>query len=254
MINLIQFKEKTEKGWYLLISRRKASELILEELQAMIRDGQFSPGDRLPPEAELARMFGVSRAPVREALSVLEAAGIIDCRQGGGNYVRPVSGFSLLEPVVLKVMDYQQVLYLLEVRQILETEASALAARRRDEEDLANIEKALQEFQRVTENEKAVGEEEDFAFHRAVVEAAHNPVLVRIVDDISDLYRKCLAITLAKNVGLRRKREQVLKEHTAIFEAIKEGEANLASAQANVHLEKVRMKIVKLIGPETENK
>ncbi|WP_027718044.1 FadR/GntR family transcriptional regulator [Desulfovirgula thermocuniculi] len=230
-----------------MINRRKAWELIVDELKAMIQKGQYKPGDRLPSEAELAKMFGVSRSPVREALSVLEAAGIIASRQGGGSYVRAGCGSSLLEPLILEAMDYKQVLYLLEVRQILETEAAALAAERRDEEDLAAMREALVRFRLITEDETAIGEEEDFAFHRAVVAATHNPVLIRIVDDISDLYRKCLSVTLAKNVGFRRKREQVFKEHEAIFEAIKEGQANLARVQANVHLEKVKEKVKMLL-------
>ncbi|RKO65838.1 FadR/GntR family transcriptional regulator [Desulfofundulus salinus] len=237
-----------------MIGRRKAWELIVEELRAMIRQGRFKPGDRLPSEAELAKMFGVSRSPIREALSVLEAAGIIASRQGGGSYVRAMSGPSLLESVILEAMDYKQALHLLEVRQILETEAAALASERRDEEDLAAMEEALLKFKLVTEDEGAIGDEEDFAFHRAVVVAAHNPVLIRIVDDISDLYRKCLSVTLAKNVGFRRKREQVFKEHAAIFEAIKEMQTNLARVQASVHLEKVKEKVKKLLESLEKNK
>ncbi|WP_459997630.1 FadR/GntR family transcriptional regulator [Paradesulfitobacterium aromaticivorans] len=237
-----------------MISRRKASEQIVEELMRMIQYGHYAYGDRLPSENELAKMFGVSRSPVREALSVLTASGMIESRQGGGSYVKAAFEVPVLQPLVDKVMDVKDTLYLLEMRQMIEPEAAALAAQRRDERDLEHLEKALIRFETVSGDEKAIGDEEDFAFHRAVVVAARNPIMLDIVDYISKHYHRSLALTLAQNVGRQRKRQQVYKEHVAIFEAIKEKHSDLAKVQSQVHLEKVWEKITGSFGSATENK
>ena len=235
-----------------MIPRRKASEQIVEELMRMIQYGQYVQGDRLPSENELAKMFGVSRSPVREALSVLAASGIIESHQGGGSYVTAAIEAPKLQPLVDKVSDLNDILYLLEMRYMLEPGAATMAAQRGDEKDLENIREALARFGAVTDNEEAIGEEEDFAFHRAVVLAAHNPILLDIVDYVSKHYHRSMAQTLAKNVGLQRKRQQVYKEHVAIFEAINDKHPDLAKVQSQVHLEKVWEKITGSSGPTIE--
>lgn len=226
-----------------MISRRKASEQIVEELMRMIQYGHYAQGDRLPSENELAKMFGVSRSPVREALSVLTTSGIIESRQGGGSYVKAALDSPVLQPLVDKVMDLKDTLYLLEMRQMIEPGAAALAALRCDKQDLENMERALSRVEAVSSNDQAVGEGEDFSFHRAIVAAAHNPIMLDIIDYISEHYHRSLALTLTQNVGRQRKRQQVFKEHLAIFEAIRDRHADLAKVQSEVHLQKVREKI-----------
>ncbi|MDI6881030.1 MAG: FadR/GntR family transcriptional regulator [Desulfitobacteriaceae bacterium] len=236
-----------------MIARRKASEQIVEELMRMIQYGHYVQGDRLPSENELAKMFGVSRSPVREALSVLTASGMIESRQGGGSYVKAAFEGPVLQPLVDKVMDLKDTLYLLEMRQMLEPGAAALAAQRRDELDLENIKETLIRFGDVSGDDKAIGEEEDFAFHRALVVAAHNPILLDIVDYVSKHYHRSLTLTLTQNIGLWRKRQQVYKEHEAIFEAIQEKQSDLAKVQSRVHLEKVWEKITGSLPKSTDN-
>lgn len=226
-----------------MISRRKASEQIVEELMRMIQYGHYAQGDRLPSENELAKMYGVSRSPIREALSVLTASGMIESYQGGGSYVKAVIESPELRQLVDRVRDINDILYLLEMRHMLEPGAAAMAAQRGNEKDLENIKEALTRFGTVTDDEDAIGEEEDFTFHRAVVVAAHNPILLDILDYVSKHYHRSLALTLAENVGLQRKRQQVYKEHVAIFEAIKDKHPDLAKVQSQVHLENVWEKI-----------
>ncbi|HUW65384.1 MAG TPA: FadR/GntR family transcriptional regulator [Spirochaetia bacterium] len=231
-----------------MICRHKASEQIFEELMRMIRFGHYVQGDRLPSENRLAEMFGVSRSPVREALSVLTASGIIESKQGGGSYVKAAIEAPVLQKIIEKAVDFKDILHLLEMRQMLEPEAAYLAAQRRTEEDLANIEQALVGFGTVTEDGQAIGEEEDFALHRALVVAAHNPILLDIVDYVSKHYRRSLALTLAQNIGLWQKRQQVYNEHMAICAAVRDRQADLAKVQSQVHLDKVRQKVTGFLG------
>ena len=225
------------------IKRMKVSEQIVEEIKRLIREGVYPPESKLPSEAELAKMFGVSRSPVREALSVLVASGLIESRQGGGSVVKSTQITDLIEQVALEMIDIQQVLHLLEMRTILETEAAALAAERRKEQHLLQLKRALDDFGKMIKDDNDIGLEADFAFHLAVGEASHNPVLLQVLNNISDLYRKSLKFTLKQNRGLQRKKEKVVNEHRLIYEAMKNQDSESARKYMREHLLNVRKKL-----------
>lgn len=225
------------------IQRRKVSEQVLDELKRMIKEGQFPPNSKLPSETELAKMFKVSRAPVREALSVLAASGLIESKQGGGSWVKDVQLNDMLAATTLEMVSNEQVLYLLETRMILETEAAALAAQRFQETDLEALKQAQNEFQRIVEEEESIGDRADVDFHLAVVRASHNPILIQMVENIADLYHKVLRFTLKQNVGWQRKREQVFAEHEAIVSAIRQRDGQLARQKMAEHLAHVQEKL-----------
>ncbi len=226
------------------VKRKKMSEQIFEEIQALIKDGTFPADQKLPSETELAKMFQVSRAPVREALSVLAATGMVESRQGGGNWVRQVELTNFLEQVTMEMVQIEQVFDLLEMRTIVESEAAALAAQRYQEEDLKALEEALHAFgQTMLGDQTSVGDEADYHFHHMIVKASYNPFLIQTIENISDLYQKAMMFSLQKNVGLKMKRESVYKEHEAIFQAIKNREPELAATQMKKHLQTARIKL-----------
>ncbi|MDQ0177809.1 FadR/GntR family transcriptional regulator [Bacillus chungangensis] len=225
------------------IQRKKISEQIAIELKKLIKEKRFPPGSKLPSENELAKMFGVSRSPVREALSVLEASGLVDSKQGGGNYVTEVNLVNLLDSYMFEVIDVKEVFYLLEMRTIVESEAAALAAIRWKDDDLLAIKKALDEFAITMEDEQSIGHEADFAFHHEVVKASYNPFLLHSVDSLRDLYEKTLNFSLKQNIGMPRKREQVLSEHLAIFKSIESRDSKAAAYNMKRHLINTRIKL-----------
>lgn len=190
-------------------------------------------------------MFGVSRTPVREALSILEASGMIKSTQGGGTVVQPVSITNLMEETTLEMVDVDEVLQLLEVRMILESQTAALAAKRRSEEDLKQMEKALGEIRRAIETQEAIGHEQDILFHQAIVDASHNPVLKQTMVGISNLYYKAVRFSLKKNVGFYEKRKQVLEEHITIKEAVARRDSEAAREAMLIHLRNARTKLEK---------
>ncbi|TWI58073.1 FadR/GntR family transcriptional regulator [Halalkalibacter nanhaiisediminis] len=225
------------------IQRRKISEQVLEEIKALIKNGTFKPDEKLPSEMELAKMFQVSRSPVREAISVLAATGMVESRQGGGNWVRKVEFAEMLEQVTIELVDIKQVYELLELRTIIESEAAALAAKRHDQKDIIELEEALHVLgENMLNNRGSIGDAEDFKFHKTIVRASKNPFLVQTIENISDLYQKALKFSLKQNVAYE-KRESVFHEHQAIFEAIKNRDSEAAAENMKKHLRTARMKL-----------
>ncbi|TKC18097.1 FadR/GntR family transcriptional regulator [Robertmurraya kyonggiensis] len=225
------------------IKREKVSSLVLEELKKMIKSGEFPYNSKLPSETELAKMFGVSRSPVREALSVLAASGLIESTQGGGSWVREVNLAEMLEHVQFEMVKVQQVQDLLEMRTIIESEAAFLAAKRYKPQDIVDLEEALEAFRKASEDQFKIGYEEDYAFHRIIVRAAYNPFLTQTMENVSELHVKSLMFSLEKNLGWEEKRKEVFTEHVNIFNAIKNGDGIAARTAVIEHLTNTRIKL-----------
>lgn len=221
----------------------KMSEQILEQLKTMIQNGEFPPETKLPSENELAKMFGVSRAPVREAISVLVASGLVESRQGGGNYVNKVLLVNLLDSVALEMVSAEEIYDLLELRTIIESEAAAFAAVRHTSEDLQKIKIALDEFEKTIKDEQEIGYEADFLFHQEIVAASKNGFIIQTVGNLRDLYKQTLNYSLKQNIGQARKRQQVYQEHLAIYKAIENKEPEKAAYYMKRHLINARHKL-----------
>jgi GntR family transcriptional repressor for pyruvate dehydrogenase complex len=134
------------------VTPRRPRTLALELVDALgerIQDGRLSPGDKMPTEAAVMQEFGVSRTVVREAISKLQAAGLIDTRHGVGSFVvgamQAHAGFRLAPE---KMATLRDVVAVLELRIGIETEAAGLAAQRRTARDLAALREALDQFER----------------------------------------------------------------------------------------------------------
>ncbi|MEW9503095.1 FadR/GntR family transcriptional regulator [Jeotgalibacillus marinus] len=225
------------------VKKTKLSHQILIQLKKMIQDEIFPSKSKLPSENELAKMFGVSRAPVREAISVLVASGLVECRQGGGNYVNEVSLVNLLDSATLEMVSVEEVYDLLEMRTIVETAAVSLAATRHTKKDLANIKMALDEFSKTINDEQTIGDEADFLFHQEIVNASKNSFIIQTVGNLRELYKQALTFSLKKNVGHKRIREQVFQEHLSIYEAIHLKDPETAAFHMKRHLTNARIKL-----------
>jgi len=225
-----------------MIPKEKISQKISRELLVMIEEGKFPPGSKLPTEMELANLFDVSRMPIREALSVLRALGIITSQQGGGSYVEEVIPTSLSKHFHIQKADGESIRHLFEMRKILEPEAAYLAACRRTSDELEKMREVLKWMEQDFIFNDKTGREADFEFHQTIIRATHNSVMVLMLENLSSLYNKVLDITLKQNVGLQRKKEIVYKEHENIFLAIEAEEPELAKVQSIIHLKNVEKK------------
>lgn len=230
------------------VRTKKVYEEIVQQVKELIAKGVLRPGDKLISERELADKLQVSRASVREALSVLESMGIIEIRPGEGTFVKETAGESIVEPLVLMVVKDRETGYaLLEVRKILEVEGAALAASRATDEDLQRIEECLKEMRAEVERGD-LGDVGDYKFHYALAEATHNPVLVRVMSTISDLLAQGLRSSRLRLFSLSGMPQTLLAQHTRIYEALKGRDPDGARKAMQDHLNFVEEGLRKVEG------
>nr|WP_157374398.1 FadR/GntR family transcriptional regulator [Salipiger sp. CCB-MM3] len=211
---------------------------VYHSLHARIVNGEYPANEKLPAEMQLAEEFGVSRPVLRSALEKLREEGMVVSRQGAGSFVRAnVSpaplGFSKVETLA----DIQRCY---EFRINLETEAAALAAERRNAELLGEIEKAL-DLLRAATGSLQHREDADFMFHGSIARASNNQYFeatFRALRDHVNVGMKLHGESLM-NDG-RKGLEEVLDEHTRIYEAIGAQDPERARTEMRIHLEHSR--------------
>jgi len=184
----------------------RLSEQVLHEVQRMITEEYPSPGSRLPKEGDLAERFQVSRIVVREAMKILEDRGVVEIRAGRGTLTLAPNGERARELLLRLFQDQpvptlQDLELMAELRQVLEETAASLAAVRATSEDLTKIESALNEMAEET-NSIHQTVEADIRFHRAVMEAAHNPYLVLVLDPVMSAFLQQIKISDSVNKGI----------------------------------------------------
>lgn len=227
-------------------TRRKPRTLALELVEALgdrIRDGRLQPGDKLPTEAAIMEEFQISRTVVREAISKLQASGLVETRHGIGTFVIGVGdapGFKLGPEQFNTLRD---VIAVLELRIGVETEAAALAAQRRTADNLSAMRQALDAFsQAVDERRDAVSA--DFQFHLEIARATQNSHFADMMTTLGSaiIPRSRLAQAEASEPPepLTDERLQYLRrvngEHESIYDAISAGDADAARAAMRTHL------------------
>ncbi len=221
-------------------TRRKPRTLALELVASLgdrIRDGRLAPGDKLPTEAAIMGEFGVSRTVVREALSKLQASGLVETRHGIGTFV---VGFGDAAPFRIAPEQFatlRDVVAVLELRIGLETEAAALAAQRRSADNLADMRSALDAFAAaIEEGRDAVGP--DFQFHLEVARATQNDHFVDLMTTLGTtiIPRARLDGPQPANDERRDYLRRVNSEHESIFDAIAGQDGEAARAAMRTHL------------------
>ncbi len=212
------------------IRRSRVYEAIVEQLQEFILHGELHPGDRLPPERDLAARFGVSRVSVRQALAVLHSMGLVDVRSGGGTFARADSGGVSAVAAALaagREMTRAQ----MEVRLIVEPSAAALAARRSRPDDLQEMAGALDEQARGIPTPE-LGLKGDARFHLAIAKATKNPLLVKMVEVIMDALMPSREASARAPGGPQR----ALRDHRRILQAIRHRDPRTAERAMRSHL------------------
>ncbi len=210
----------------------------------MIRDGELSEGDRLPPERDLANHFGVSRTTLRDAIRELALLGYLDVRQGDGTVVRNPGGEALATPFRRLLRGQPQLAEdLLQFRRILEPEVAALAAARCTEADAIELRAALERQARlVNAGRRLLGE--DPGFHRLIARVAGNTTVLHVLNVLQSMLHDLRSHMLTGDQPALG-----LEQHTAIANAIIAGDADAARAAVHDHLEAVERSIVRDQGP-----
>ena len=220
------------------IKKKKLYEEVILGIEEMLRSNNMQAGDRLQSEKELALYFGVSKTAVREALSALQTAGLIEVKHGSGIYVRNVNE-KLANPLMMKLLtDRENLLGILELRKGLETEGVFLAAQRASATDVANIKVCLLTMaDEVERNENA--SQGDMQFHSALIKATHNSAYSNVFDTIATVFHEGMHACHEYFLLHPGPRMAVLEEHRLIYDAIKKRQPEKARELMRVHLENI---------------
>jgi GntR family transcriptional repressor for pyruvate dehydrogenase complex len=219
---------------------RPGYEVVAEQILNLIAVLRLAPGDRMPTEIELASRLGTSRTVVREAVKILSAIGRVRAHKGRGLFVADDEGMlgsSRWGGLFFMPTDLDQIFMLFEFRRVQESAASRLAAARATPAELRAIKSAAELCQQGhTTGHSALFDQGDDAFHLGIAEASHNPFLVAAVREARRLQRQSSVIGMHGVLGDHAR--DAVAEHTAIYEAIRDGDPDAAAKATSVHLDK----------------
>ncbi|BDY06656.1 MULTISPECIES: pyruvate dehydrogenase complex transcriptional repressor PdhR [Ferrimonas] len=221
---------------YQKISQPKLSDVIVNQLEKMILEGSLKPGQKLPPERELAQQFEVSRPSLREAIQKLEVKGLLNRRQGGGTYVQDQLWKSLADPLIELLADNPETQYdLLEFRHATEGMMAYYAALRGTDSDHAILKQRIERLHEV-QGQLELEAKAIVDFYRAVAEASHNVAMLHVVLSLSPLLER----NVTENLGLLYRREGSAHyanlHREALLKAILNREPEVARRASNEHL------------------
>ena len=215
--------------------RGRVSEEIVAYLKRLIATGQLKVGDRFPAERELADQLEVSRNSVREALHTLEVTGLIESRQGGGNFVREPGMDSIREPLSSVLITQDGVIRdILDARRMMEPPMAQRAAEHATRDHLTRMGAVLEQ------QEKAVacgesGSEQDTEFHHALAEATGNTVIVKLVEAMMEV----LYASRERHLQTADRAQASLRGHRKVLAAITRRDPEGAYKAMLAHLEDV---------------
>ncbi|TQC49367.1 FadR family transcriptional regulator [Rhodococcus sp. WS4] len=213
------------------IRRHLLTDQAADLLRSRIESGEWEVGAKLPGETTLAAELGVGRSTVREAVRMLAGLGMLESRQGAGVFLRR----SLPRQDWDRVLRTEEILHVVEVRNTVEIDAARLAASRRDDHDLAELRRALDARSAASRAGAAEFVDADIALHRAVVVAAHNPVLTELFETFVPRLRDAM-LDLMAVLDLTAHSAPDADDHRLLVEAIADGDAEAAVRVSAGHL------------------
>jgi GntR family transcriptional repressor for pyruvate dehydrogenase complex len=197
--------ERSESQGFQAIRRGSLVEEIIDSVKQEIVAGRLVRGQRLPSELELAERFQVSRGAVREAMKTLQAIGVVTIERGNGTHIVDRPSDELLSPLIFALLLEAPVAgELIELREMFQVAYSQLAARSVTAADWDRIEAAQARFERYAddrERDPGLHTELDLNFHFAVLDATHNPLIVKIGRAVEELYHGTIRRTLQTHQG-----------------------------------------------------
>lgn len=202
-----------------------------------IAAGEFAPGERLPGQDDLARLLGVSRLTVREAVKELQSGHIVRVEHGNGTFVTEVATWTDLDAIARVTSGghgLATALALVEVRRMIEVGAAELAAARRDEADLAAMHRHLEAQARATEDgDVPAAVEHDLGFHAALLQACHNPFVAAVLEPLGT----SLATVRARTSAVPPVRSRALEHHRRVLAAVEAGDRTAAARAMSEHMD-----------------
>jgi DNA-binding FadR family transcriptional regulator len=210
---------------------RRLYHLVADQIRAVIEQGGFMPGSRLPPERELAQQLGVSRPSLREALIALEIEGRVEIRMSSGVYVCATPAAALIEAHALGESPSE----LMQARAVIEGSIVSLAAANVSEQGLERIRACLDAMR--ADMRRGPSLQADRRFHVAIAELAGNSILSRLVGDLFDGRQGAISSRMTRDSeSAQASWEAALQEHEDIVRALESRDPHAASAAMVAHL------------------
>ncbi|MFN8443941.1 MAG: FadR/GntR family transcriptional regulator [Caldilineaceae bacterium] len=226
-------------------ARNTISDDAVASIIQMVRDKKYAPGDRLPGERQLAEQLKVSRTSIRAALGRLVTLGLLEARAGSGTYVKEPSSEPLLAALAPHVVsDHNTLRNLFELREMIEVEAAGRAAERATLEQIDKMRYWADQVAISAQQKDRPGlVRADVEFHRQIVIATGNPILVDLIDSVADLLREMRYVSTND--------PQLLPGQRSVLVAIEARDSQQARQAMINHLQTVRAKAELFLKRET---
>lgn len=228
----------------------RLTDQLAQRLERGIVMGQYRPGQRLPAERAWAAALGVSRAVLREALGQLAERGLVQRRHGSGTWVSEQPDARRADPWT-QLLQRQPLMQgdLLEFREMLEIRCAELAALRADAQDLARLANCHAAVTAAyLQSDRSAQVQADVAFHRAVADAARNPVFSYLVATLLELLHEHVLLNIADMAPDSQEVRQLDEQHTALWQAVQRHDPVAAAQAARAHIAYVRRRWERRIG------
>lgn len=218
-------------------SRTSLVEQVSTQIEYLIESGHWKIGRKIPSELDLIKQFDVSRNTLREALRALVHTGLLETKHGSGTIVKSNDALSV---AINKRIEKSNIMEILEVRSALEREAATLSAKRRTSEDLLKIRTVLKKCrENFQKKDLDTFIKSDISFHKAIVEASHNPLLIDLYHHMADALHTSVSELIHLGISTNEKEEI----HDELFEAIQNQDVNKAFYHVNQYMDAFKKKL-----------
>ncbi|CDI49042.1 FadR/GntR family transcriptional regulator [Clostridium tetani] len=218
------------------VKNKKIYEEVIEQIKDMIYKGILKKGDKLPSERDMVEKLQVSRTSVREALRSLEIVGLIESRQGEGNFIKEDFEDGLIEPLsVMFMLKDSKSEEILELRKIIEVGTVKLAAKRITESELGKLNELKEKLR--TPNKEENLAEIDREFHYKIAAASKNFLLLGVLNAISALMESYIKDARKSILEEEGNRQELITQHENIFEALNNNSEDEAVKAMTKHLD-----------------
>lgn len=198
----------------------KVYDQVIEQIKNKIKSGEIKKGDKLSSERELAESLNVSRTSVREALRALEVVGLVESRQGAGNYIRTNFDNSLFEPLsIMFMLQESSIQEMYDLRETLELQCSRLSAKNIEDNELELLEAILDRMYIAKSEKESL--ELDIKFHYLIAKTSRNVLLINVLEVISQLMDEFIEKSRMQILHKGNTRENLLEIHENLVRALK---------------------------------
>ncbi|WP_432666111.1 FadR/GntR family transcriptional regulator [Wukongibacter baidiensis] len=218
------------------IKNKKLYQLVIDQIQEMILDGKLKKGDKLPSERDLSNQLGISRTSIREALRALEIIGLIESRQGEGNFIKGRMESSIFEPLsVMFILSGGRPQDILEVRRIIEVEGAILAAKEINDDQKEELIEIMNQLRNAKDEKES--SEFDRKLHFMIAKCTGNHLIMNLFNVISTLMKDFIKDARWEILKANKSQEFLVNQHQLICDAIIENDPDKAGLAMKAHIE-----------------